>query len=79
MRWFKYVWIAVLGFLWILWTIGAIRELIKVYKNQDERYNFLDAVLYAFEWKDYFAGWFITHTLIITVGSFIVWIMSRIK
>lgn len=78
MRWFKYVWIAVLGFLWILWTIRAIKELITS-KNQDERYNFLDAFLDAFEWGDYFAGWFIANTLAITVGSFIVWIMSITK
>ena len=79
MRWFKYVWIFVVCFLWALWTIGAIRELITRYKKQDEKYNFLDAFVYVFEWENYFAGWFIANMLVITLGSFIVWIISIIK
>ena len=79
MRWFKYIWIAALGFLWILWTIAAINELITRYKKQDEKYDFFDAFVYVFEWGEFFTGWFIANTLSIVAGSFIVWLMSIVE
>ena len=79
MRVFRYVWMISLAYLWIIWTISAIKELITRYKTQSKEHNFLDAFLYVFEWGECFAGWFIANTLAIIVCSFIVWLMSITK
>ena len=76
MRWFGYIWIIVLGFCWLIWTIFAFDELITTLRlsklSKEELSERVDQVIDC-EW---FMNWLGIHAAAILIGSFCYWLWN---
>jgi len=64
--WFAYVWIVLLGGLWLLWTYAAVIDAIDQW--QDAKGNLGDFLDYLFS-SEVFSMWAIVHLIVIFVAS----------
>ena len=68
----EYIWIVVVGIVYVFLWVMAIYELWDTARNLDE-FNVLDWLLMS----NFASGWIVLHILIITIISFGMWLIKR--
>ena len=65
--WFAYVWIVIIGLIWLVWTLGAVIDVMEQWDYAENVREFLGNLIEA----EIFMGWFAIHMIITFVASVI--------
>ncbi|MBR4342308.1 MAG: hypothetical protein IKP88_06355 [Lachnospiraceae bacterium] len=65
--WFAYVWIVMIGLLWIIWTLGAAIDVIEQWRDAENFVDFLENLLLT----QVFTPWLALHLAITFIASVI--------
>ena len=69
MDWFKYVWIVLLGIIWIIWTVESVKDLNEYVNDCKHHRNDIT------EYGVVAAFWMVFHFLALFIGSFIYFLL----
>lgn len=65
----KYIWMIILGIIWIWWTVEVVKDLIYCYKHFGHPFECID---------DSTIGWFVFHGLLAFALSLALWLMDKV-
>ena len=65
--WFAYVWIVMIGLVWLIWTLAAAMDVIEQWNDAENFGEFLENLLMA----EIFMPWLALHLAITFIASVI--------